>query len=60
MKNRKYPSYKEAVADLERKGKLVYGGHEGLKMIYTLQIAGHPKYILFLHEDGLVELAYEV
>jgi hypothetical protein len=60
MKSRKYPSLQEAIAELEKLGKLTYGGHEGLKMIYTLQIVGHNKYILFIHEDGLVELAYEV
>jgi hypothetical protein len=60
MKSRKYPSLQEAIADLEKQGELIYKGHEGLKMIYTLQIVGHNKYILFIHEDGLVELAYEV
>jgi hypothetical protein len=63
MKSRKYPSYEAAIADLESKGKLEYGGWEGQLdgfYIYSFQLTGGLKYILFIYKNGLVKIAYEV
>jgi hypothetical protein len=60
MKSRKYPTLQEAKSELAKLGKLEYGGHEGNKLVYSLDIVGHNRYVLLLSEDGLVQLDFEV
>lgn len=61
MKSRKFSTFDEAKDYLESRGKLVYGGRDGIDAktyVYTLTI-GVKVYILLLHEDGLVEVTHE-
>lgn len=58
MKSRQFPSFDEAIAYLESKGELKYWGRVGIRAeicYYTLTI-GRVKYMLYVHEDGKVEI----
>jgi hypothetical protein len=58
MKSRKYPSFNEAIADLESKGKLEYFGWEGQTegyYVYSFTTKG-ILYRLRIFKDGKVEI----
>lgn len=61
MQSKQFPTFDEAKAYLESRGKLVYGGREGTDAntyVYTLTI-GIKVYHLFLYEDGLLKVTHE-
>lgn len=59
MKHRKFPSFADAKAYCESKGKLTYYGREGTFerpfYVYSLEFEG-ISYHVWIYEDGLLEV----
>jgi hypothetical protein len=56
MKSRKYPSFNEAITELEKIGKLHYWGRiDADTCLYTYTVGGEM-FRLYIFEDGKVEI----
>ncbi|MDB5054922.1 MAG: hypothetical protein JWM44_2972 [Bacilli bacterium] len=61
MKSRKFPTFDEAKAYLESRGKLEFFGKVGDRdqcYVYTLTV-GVKVYLIFVWNDGLLEVTHE-
>jgi hypothetical protein len=56
VKSRKYESKESALEDLGKKGTLRHAGRETKFAIYEFTLPNRQSHLLFIHDDGLVEL----
>jgi hypothetical protein len=60
---RQFPTREEALEYLRERGELQYHGREGHNFefcVYTYTLESGKKFMLFVHDSGLVEVRYEM